>query len=149
MSKRDRSSDTLPLLEAIERASAPKLPSCHVDSALRAALVGALRDSPNSRFQVAAHMSEMLDADVSKFMLDAWTASSKEGHRFPAAYLPAFCRSVDSIAPLEVIARASGVSVFASRERLLAEKASLDLRARELRSKSRRIGEALKMLEDA
>jgi hypothetical protein len=41
---------------------------------------------PLSRYQVAAKMSELLDVDITKTMLDSWTAESKEQHRFPALF---------------------------------------------------------------
>ena len=58
---------------------------------LRLAIKHALKQCPLSRVQVAGEMSHLIgDVEVTRFMLDTWTAESKEGHRFPAEYLPGF-----------------------------------------------------------
>lgn len=64
--------------------------SQQVSTELRHLLSRVLKECPHSRHQVAARMSELLDVDVSKHQLDAWTAESREGWRFPLEYLPAF-----------------------------------------------------------
>lgn len=80
----------------------------NIDHQLRRAVSEALKQCPLSRYQVAARMSELMGSDITKSMLDTWTAESKEQHRFPAAYLPAFCTATNSRLPLEIITRATG-----------------------------------------
>jgi hypothetical protein len=66
-------------------------------------------------------MSELLNQEISKYMLDTWTAESKEYHRFPAEYLPAFCATVGSVEPLQVLAEKAGVFVLQGPEALRSE----------------------------
>jgi hypothetical protein len=75
---------------------------------LRATLSEALRESTQSRHQVAARMSELTGADISKTMLDSWTAESKEAHRFPVEYLVAFEVATGSTLLTELIAQKRG-----------------------------------------
>jgi len=60
-----------------------------VAPALRGLLSDLLKRCPMSRFEVAARMSELTGEHISKHQLDAWTAESREGWRFPLEYLPA------------------------------------------------------------
>jgi hypothetical protein len=113
----DSSDRQLDLLELLQRAEtpAPTGPapgSLDFDARLRAALSEELRRFQGDRFEVAARMSRLIGAEVTKFQLDSWTAESKEGHRFPAAYLPAFCCAVGSYRVLQVLAEGAGRRVY-------------------------------------
>jgi hypothetical protein len=63
---------------------------------LRSLLSKILKDCPLNRYQVAALMSELTGQEISKHQLDAWTAESREGWRFPLEYLPAFEVAVET-----------------------------------------------------
>lgn len=95
--------------------------SLDVDKQFREAISSALKDSKLSRYGVAARMSELTGSEITKSMLDSWTAESKENHRFPAIYLPAFCEAVGSAEPLAILARLVGVFVLPSPDALRAE----------------------------
>ncbi len=96
--------------------------SFNIDLLLRETISQAIKESPLSRFQIAAHMSEILGLEVSKSMIDSWTAESREGiNRFPACYLPAFCQTVNSLEPLKVLADLLGCVVVEGEEALLIE----------------------------
>src|SRR4030042_6264477 len=87
--------------------------SFNIDILLRETISQAIKDSPLSRFQIAAQMSEALGVEVSKTMIDSWTAESREGiNRFPACYLPAFCDAVGSIEPLRMLADLDGAFII-------------------------------------
>ena len=54
------------------------------------ALVGTiLASDPRSRYDIAARMSEMLDEDISKSMLDAYSSPARDDHRVPFSRLAA------------------------------------------------------------
>jgi len=96
--------------------------SLDMDKQFREIISEALRGCcPLSRYQVAARMSELLGQDITKTMLDSWTAESKEQHRFPAVFLPAFCEAVGSTEPIRMIGRRVGVFVLPGPEALRAE----------------------------
>jgi len=70
---------------------------------------------------VAARMSEPVGQGITKTMLDSWTAESKENHRFPAIFLPAFYEAVADTEPLRMLGRLVGVFVLPGPEALRAE----------------------------
>jgi hypothetical protein len=95
--------------------------SFNIDRSFREAISAALKQCPLSRYQVAARMSELTDMDITKTMLDSWTADSKEQHRFPVIFLPAFCEAVGCTEPLKMIGALVGVFVLPGPEALRAE----------------------------
>lgn len=104
-----------------DRPAEKPVGSFNIDRRFREAISEALRWSPLSRYQVAARMSELMDTDITKTMLDSWTAESKEQHRFPAIFLPAFCEAVGCNDPLQMLGRLVGVFILPGPEALRAE----------------------------
>jgi hypothetical protein len=100
--------------------------SFDIDRQFRESISGALKQCPLSRWQVAARMSELVGCEISKSMLDSWTAESKEMHRFPAIFLPAFCEAAGSSEPLKIMGRLVGVFVLPGPEALRAEIRRID-----------------------
>jgi len=115
-----------------------------IPTIIRTALVQGIKGCPLSRYQIAARISELMGRDLSKDMLDKYTADSAEGYRFPAELIPAFCHVTHSTELIELVARSMG-GLFAGpserREveiaRLRMEKASLEQRIKELERKDR------------
>ena len=95
--------------------------SMDIDQRFRESINEGIKRSNLSRWQIAARMSELTGTDITKTMLDSWTAESKEGHRFPAIFLPAFCEAVKYTEPLKVIGMPVGVFVMPGPEALRAE----------------------------
>lgn len=104
----------------VGRANAPALnvwPELlgEISRALREA-----RDAGLSRERIVDRMNAALPDEprpMTKRQLDAWTASSKEEHRFPLEYLPAFCWATCTSEPLRVLARLLGYELVDARER--------------------------------
>lgn len=98
----------LNLFEVIEKLngsdSSQKSGCMDIGSSIRAYITQALKTSPLSRYQVAARMSELLGKDITKAQLDAFSAESKDGHRFPLEYLPAFVDATGDRSLLHLIA---------------------------------------------
>lgn len=124
----------------IPRAPEPSGGSLNFDVELRAALSDALKLCPKDRFRVAAEMSRLLGREVSKFMLDAYTAESRDAYNFPLNYAPALEVATSSFALTELLARKRGCRVLVGEESLLAElgrieqaKADLARQERELK----------------
>ncbi len=139
MSRKAKRSDTDPrqmtLFEVLQRlqegAGSPARPGgMRVADTLRATMIEAIKRCPLSRWEIAGRMSALLDHEVSKYMLDAWVAESKEAHRFPAEYLPAFCEAAGSREPLRVLAEAAGMFALPGPEALRAEIQRLDEEAK-------------------
>jgi len=112
---------------------------------LRQALAVAIRSCNLSRHQIAGEMSHLLGCEVSKTTIDAWTAESKEGHRIPAEYLPAFCKATGDLTPIRIIAETGGMFAMPGPEALRAEIQKYDEQERKARAEKRK---RLKYLED-
>jgi len=114
----------LSIFEAIREISEPAgktAGSLSIDRQFRETISSALKVCPMSRYQVASRMSELIGSEITKMMLDSWTAESKEDHRFPAIYLPAFCEATGQTEPLRVLGRLVGVFVLPGPEALRSE----------------------------
>ncbi|MDR1397204.1 MAG: hypothetical protein LBJ14_05680 [Desulfarculales bacterium] len=109
-----------------KKQSLPMEGSLNIQQKLRISISQALKECTLSRYQVAASMSELISSEVSKSMLDAYTAESKEYHRFPAEYIPAFCKVTNCFLPLEIMAKNVGMFVVPGAEALRAEIQRLD-----------------------
>ncbi len=112
-----------------------------IDVLLRTTIGKAIKDSNLSRIQIAAKMTEALDVEITKTMLDSWTAESREGvNRLPACYVPAFCSAVGSIEPLRIQADPVGVYVVENEEALL-------IKLAKIREQKKKLSEEERILE--
>ena len=102
-------------------SSKPVEGSLDIDRRFRETINEAIKKCSQSRWQIVARMSEMTGTDITKTMLDSWTAESKEGHRFPAVFLPAFCEATGCNEPLVIMGKPVGVFVLPGPEALRAE----------------------------
>jgi len=109
------------LLKAEAGPSTPPSGSLDIDRLFRECVSEALKSCPLSRYQVAARMSELTGQDITKSMLDSWTAESKEQHRFPAIFLPAFCEATGSREPIRLLGQPIGAYVLPGPDVLRAE----------------------------
>lgn len=109
------------LIQEQSKNATPATGSMDIDKPFREAISAALKACPLSRYQVAARMSELTGTDITKTMLDSWTAESKEMHRFPAIFLPSFCEAVKSSDPLKMLGKSSGVFVMPGPDALRSE----------------------------
>ena len=119
----------------------------NVRESLRISLVCAIKNCKLSRHQIAGEMSHLLGVEITKTTIDAWTAESKPQHRFPAEYLPAFCRATGCTEPLEVIGEAAGIFALPGPDALRAEIQKYSEQERAARSERRRREMFLKELE--
>lgn len=85
---------------------------------LCATLSAALKATPLSRFEIAARMSELVGEEITKAQLDAWTAESKERHRFPFEYAAAFEAACGTTALQELLGRLRGSRPLAPEDQL-------------------------------
>ena len=128
MTKKARQSDSLPLplLEWIKRSeaqrdTAPGEGSLNIERELRVSLTEAMKQSGLSAHQVAGEMSHLLGETITAEMIYSWTSESKNLHQIWGCRLPAFCRSVHSVKPLEILSRAAGAYCLPGPEALRAE----------------------------
>ena len=110
----------------------------NVAARLNAAIALAIRHAPKSRETIADEMTHLLGVPVTVHMLNAWTAESKELHRFPAEFLPAFCVVTGCNDPLRILAEAAGVFTLPGPDALRAEIQKLDEEVHQLQSAKRK-----------
>jgi len=132
-----------------EEMPAPKpVGSMNIDRAFREAISEGLK-GPLGRYQIAVRMSELTDTDITKTMLDSWTAESKVQNRFPAVFLPAFCEAAGSTEPLRMLGQLIGVFVLPGPEALRAEIQRIDEEITRKQAEKRRRLVFLKEMEGA
>lgn len=111
---------------------------------LRHVLSDALKKSPKSRYQVAGEMSELTGQEISKAMLDAWTAESKTPWRFPFEYAAAFESACATTALQELMCRKRGSRILVGEEVLLAELGRLEKAEADIGLRKRLLKDRLK-----
>ena len=108
-----------------------------------ASLVGrALKDDARGRREIAAAMSELLDEDVTGFMLDAYASEARENHNIPAHRLLALIAVTERFDLLDHVTRRIGAALLVGEEIHAA-------RLGHLRAQERRIREEIKATERA
>ncbi len=115
-----------PDLFEVPTARDPLPGALDVGLAVRHLISDLLKASPRGRFEVAARMSELLGHEISKHQLDAWTAESREGWRFPLEYLPAFEVAIETHQVTAWLAGVRGCRVAVGKEALDAEIGKLE-----------------------
>ncbi len=124
--------DYIKKVEELARQSEAVPPgSLDIRKEFKAALAEDLRHAKDdhgrllSRFEVAGKMSDMVGRQITKDMLDNWTATSHP-HSMPADYLPAFKHATGGRRAHECISRHSGLFLLPSEEALRAEIQRMD-----------------------
>ncbi|MDI3547919.1 MAG: hypothetical protein PWR10_1571 [Halanaerobiales bacterium] len=107
----------------------------NIKNELQEMLSEGLKQYKGSRYDAAAKMSELVGQEITKTMLDSWTAESKTNHRFPAEYLPAFCQVTGYKEPLEKMANLIDCYLLESEDALLAELGKIEKAKKELSEK--------------
>lgn len=92
-----------------------------VQPRLSHAMSRAVSASGLSRWEIAGRVSALVGQEITKAMLDSWTAESKEQHRPPAEFLPAFCVVTGSREPLQILTDSAGLFCLPGPEALRAE----------------------------
>ena len=93
------------LFDMLKAEHVPGPGSFSIQNQLKEELSKGLRLCRLSRYEAAAKMSEMLGYEITKTMLDAYTAESKENHRVPAEWLPPFCMVTNYYEPIKLLNR--------------------------------------------
>jgi hypothetical protein len=118
-----------PLTLDLFEVPTPRIPvpgALDVGLTLRHLISDLLKNSPKSRFEIAARMSELLGHEVTKHQLDSWTAESREGWRFPLEFLPAFEVAIETHQVTTWLADLRGCKVLVGKDALDAEIGKLE-----------------------
>ena len=111
------------------------------------ALTTALRHANKSREQIADEMSLYTGEEITVHMINAWVCQSKENHRFPLEYLPAFRRATDSLDALNVASHACGTFTLRGPDALRADIRKLDEARQAKKEEEKRLDAEKKRLE--
>lgn len=125
MARRAADNLTLDLFE-VPVPTVPLPGALNFNLQLRHLLSEALKACPLSRIEVAARMSELTGDTITKHQLDAWTAESREGWRFPLEYLAAFEVAVETTTLTAWLASIRGGKVLMGKDALDAEIGKLE-----------------------
>jgi hypothetical protein len=98
-------------------------------------LLGAAGVQGCDRYEVAAQISRLSNHEISKHMLDRYTAPSADGWRFPLEALPALTQATGDYRLLELVAEACGCKVYRGEEALLAEIGALTMQERNVKAR--------------
>ncbi|MDH3999583.1 MAG: hypothetical protein OET90_12200 [Desulfuromonadales bacterium] len=111
------------------------------------ALTNAISASDLSRWEIAGRMSHLLGTEISVHMINAWTSQSKESHRIPAEYIPAFGAATESREPLQLLSEVGGMFCLPGPEALRAEIQRYGEEERKARAEKRKRERFLKEME--
>jgi len=89
-----------------------------------------LKRDPRTRYEVAAGMSELLDEDVSKLMLDAYASEARETHNISFGRFLALVADTQSYDVLNALLRDIGAKVVVGEEALTLELGHLERQKR-------------------
>lgn len=141
--------------EISKQSNNPFNGSLDIDTELRAAISQDIKHAivpctgrELSRYEVAARMSELVGHEITKSMLDNWTAEAHDKHRFPAQYLPAFVIATGGQRQaFEVLSRKSGLFALPGPEALRAEIQRLDEQEKKIKAEKHKRKIFLKEME--
>lgn len=86
----------------------------------------AIEGAPCDRYELAAMMSRLADKEVSKAMLDGWSAESREAFNLPFYLVPAFEEACVTHALGNWLAEKRGSRLLIGKEALTAELGKLE-----------------------
>ena len=98
-------------------------------------ILGAAAVQGSDRHEVAARVSRLSNHEISKHMLDRYTAPSADGWRFPLEALPALTQATGDYRLLELLAEKCGCKVYRGEEAMLAEIGALTMQERNVKAR--------------
>ncbi len=107
------------------------------DRMIAAGVSRILKEDPRTRFEIAADMSELLDSDVSKWMLDAWSSEARDGHNVSFSRMVLLAAITGRADVLNALMRPFGFAVLVGEEIYLAEIGHLEAKRRAIDTRLR------------
>ena len=136
MSKRFKDTQTLDLFERVYPVRRPPVISHTVDLSgkIKRLVSLILKESPKSREQLAAEMSEAMDCpSFSKAMLDNYSSEANELHQIPLYRFIVLVRVADAAWAWDELLKDEGFTVLFGDEALLAERGRVAQQIEELK----------------
>lgn len=145
MSKRFKDTQTLDLFEQVYPVRRPPVISHTVDLSgkIKRLVSLILKESPKSREQLAAEMSEAMDCpSFSKAMLDNYSSEANELHQIPLYRFIVLVRVADALWAWDELLKDEGFTVLFGEEALLAERGRVAQQIEELKKYQKELMEA-------
>jgi len=136
MSKKFKDTQTPDLFEQVFPIRKPvaKIDSVTLSGRISRLVSLILKENRQSREQIAAAMSEMLDCpNFSKAMLDNYSSESNVGHKITLERFIVLIRVTDAFWAWDELLKEDGYTVLFEKEALLAERARVDQEIEELK----------------
>ena len=124
--------------EAPQPASAPA-ELAGLERQVSRAVAAMLKDDPRAREVIAAEVSLLLEEDVSRFMLDAYSSPARPEHKVPASRLLALVAVTNRFDLLDRILREIGAAVLVGDEVHTAQLGQIDRQIAELQAKRKQV----------
>jgi hypothetical protein len=117
-------------LDLFDAPQTPKNPGAlaGLKTQISHAMSAVIRDCILDRYEIASQMSRLLGEEVSKTMLDAYTAESRDDQNIPAYRFLAFILATQSFDALDELLRPLGCRLLVGEQRQLAAIAELTAR---------------------
>ena len=106
-----------------------------LDRMVAATVATMLKEDTRSRYEIAGRVSELLDDDVSKPMLDAYASEARENWSISAARLLALTSVTERYDLLDRLTRQIGAALLVGPEILTAELGHIDRQIAELKKR--------------
>ena len=106
-----------------------------LDAFVSSAVGRILRDDPRSRFEIAGGVSALLGDDVSKSMLDAYSAEAKDTHNISLARFLALIAETQRFDVLDALCQRIGAKVVVGEEILTVELGHVKAQIKRLRAR--------------
>ncbi|NBB51470.1 hypothetical protein GVN24_24605 [Rhizobium sp. CRIBSB] len=113
-----------------------------IDRQIASAVARVLKDDDRDRFDLAAAMSRIMDADVSKWMLDAYAAEGREEHNISAGRFLVLIAATGRYDVLEAFLRRIGCALVVGEEVLTVELGHVSAQIERLQARQRELKRA-------
>ena len=120
------------LFAAVPRPADLHSPAMDLKVKISHAISEAMKACPFDRYEIAARMSRTLGRDISKHMLDAYAAPSRDTHIPNIEFCIAFDEATEQNAVLTLYASLRGCGVLVGEDTLRAELGRLELQEQEI-----------------
>ena len=117
--------------------------SLDLDVQLRELISRTLKHSKHDRYGVAATMSRLMAKEITKSMLDSWSAESKDSNRFPLSHLSSLITATEDKSILRFLCEKAGGYFIESEDALRLELGKLEEQEKEIQDKRKAITEFL------
>ncbi len=106
-----------------------------LDRVIASAVGRILRDDPRGRYEIAAGVSALLEEDVSKAMLDAYSAEAKDSHNISLTRFLALVAETQRYDVLDALCQKIGCKVLVGEEVLTAELGHIEAQIERLQAR--------------